>query len=116
MGPCSEPRICLNLITFRLVTLNQPADTLPDAGLVTSECPSHVIANAAISLYRQRKLWPASSFTIADKSVTLLDKGFFGADLLLRIQAEDTDRHWSSRNGAGIHGTLSASDGDRLLQ
>ena len=26
--------------------------------------------------------------------MTLLDKGFFGADLLLRIQAEDTDRHW----------------------
>ena len=47
---------------------------------------------------------------LPDKSVTLLDKGFFGADLLLRIQAEDTDRHWliPERKGAGIHGNLSA--------
>ena len=41
------------------------------------------------------KLWPASSFhSLPDKSVTLLDKGFFVDLLLLRIQAEDTDRHW----------------------
>ena len=51
----------------------------------------------------------ASEFihSLPDKSVTLLDKGFFGADLLLRIQAEDSDRHWliPERKGAGIHGT-----------
>ena len=36
--------------------------------------------------------------------MTLLDKGFFGADLLLRIQAEDSDRHWliPERKGPGI--------------
>ena len=38
----------------------------------------------------------ASEFihSLPDKPVTLLDKAGFGADLLLRIQAEDTDRHW----------------------
>ena len=46
---------------------------------------------------------PTVIHSLPDKSVTLLDKGFFGADLLLRIQAEDTDRHWPSRNArAGI--------------
>ncbi len=57
---------------------------------------SHVIANAAISPYRKGEIPLASEFiqSLPDKSVTLLDKGFFGADLLLRIQAEDTDRHW----------------------
>ena len=64
---------------------------------------SHVIANAAISPYRKGEIPLASEFihSLPDKSVTLLDKGFFGADLLLRIQAEDTDRHWSSRNARG---------------
>ena len=57
---------------------------------------SHVIANAAISPYRKGEIPLASEFihSLPDKAVTLLDKGFFGADLLLRIQAEDTDRHW----------------------
>ena len=44
---------------------------------------------------RTAKGTPASEFihSLPDKSVTLLIKAF-GADLLLRIQAEDTDRHW----------------------
>lgn len=69
---------------------------------------SHVIANAAISPYRKGEIPLASEFihSLPDNSVTLLDKSFFGADLLLRIQAEDTDSlahpgtQWVS-----VHGT-----------
>ena len=81
---------------------------------------SHVIANAAISPYRKGEIpWPASSFThCRDKSVTLLDKGFFGADLLLRIQAgrQRPSLAHPGTQGAGIHGTERYGDGDRLLQ
>ena len=95
MGPCSEPRICLNSGTFRLGNTSTNRQTpYPMLRLVTlMNVRSHVIANAAISPYRKKS--PASEFihSLPDKSVTLLDKGFFGADLLLRIQAEDTDRH-----------------------
>ena len=50
--------------------------------------------------------------------MTLLDKGFFGADLLLRIQAEDTDRHWliPERKGLVYTELERYGDGDRLLQ
>ena len=60
---------------------------------------------------RGNPLASASSFTHAGQaSDPALDKGFFGADLLLRIQAEDTDRHWliPERNGLVYAGTLSA--------
>ena len=50
---------------------------------------SHVIVNAAISPYCRGEIPLASEFihSLSDNSVTLLDKGFFSADLLLRIQA-----------------------------
>jgi hypothetical protein len=81
---------------------------------------SHVIANAAISPYRKGEIPLASEFiqSLPDKSVTLLDKGFFGADLLLCIQAEDTDRHWliPERKGLVYTELERYDDGDRLLQ
>ncbi|WP_447780557.1 IS4 family transposase [Aeromonas veronii] len=81
---------------------------------------SHVIANAAISPYRKGEIPLASEFihSLPDNSVTLLDKGFFGADLLLRIQAEDTDRHWliPERKGLVYTELERYGDGDRLLQ
>lgn len=56
---------------------------------------SHVLANAAISPYRKGEIPLASEFiaSLADDSVTLLDKGFFSADLLLRIQDGGANRH-----------------------
>ena len=50
--------------------------------------------------------------------MTLLDKGFFGTDLLLRIQAEDTNRHWliPERKGQVYTELERYGDGDRLLQ
>ena len=53
------------------------------------------MANAAISPYRKGEIPLASEFiaSLADDSVTLLDKGFFSADLLLRIQDGGANRH-----------------------
>lgn len=57
---------------------------------------SHIIADAAISPYRRGEVPLARDFlgTLPDHSVTLLDKGFFSADLLLSLQGEGQDRHW----------------------
>jgi hypothetical protein len=57
---------------------------------------SHVIANAAISPYRKGEIPLARDFVdaIPGNSVTLLDKGFFSADLLLSIQNAPKNRHW----------------------
>ncbi|MCG6578081.1 IS4 family transposase [Pseudomonas sp. AF32] len=57
---------------------------------------SHVIANAAISPYRKGEIPLARDFVdaIPDHSVTLLDKGFFSADLLLSLQDGAKNRHW----------------------
>lgn len=56
---------------------------------------SHVFASAAISPYRKGEIPLASEFVdaIPADSVTLLDKGFFSADLLLGIQNGAPNRH-----------------------
>jgi len=81
---------------------------------------SHVIANAAISPYRKGEIPLASEFihSLPDDSVTLLDKGFFSADLLLRIQNESANRHWliPERNGLVYTELKRYGEGDRLLQ
>lgn len=81
---------------------------------------SHVLVNATISPYRQGEIPLASDFiaSLADDSVTLLDRGFFSADLLLRIQDGGVNRHWliPARKGL-VHTELERyGDGDCLLQ
>lgn len=81
---------------------------------------SHVIANAAISPYRKGEIPLASEFihSLPNDSVTLLDKGFFSADLLLRIQNEASNRHWliPERQGLVYTELKRYGEGDRLLQ
>ncbi|HAS8313277.1 TPA: IS4 family transposase, partial [Vibrio vulnificus] len=57
---------------------------------------SHVIVDAAISPYRRGEIPLAMPFidSLPDNSVTLLDKGFYGADLLLSLQNSGSNRHW----------------------
>ena len=57
---------------------------------------SHVLANAAISLYRRGEIPLAAEFieAIPAHSVTLLDKGFVSADLLLKFQNGAANPHW----------------------
>lgn len=81
---------------------------------------SHVIANAAISPYRKGEIPLARDFVdaIPGNSVTLLDKGFFSADLLLSIQDEPDNRHWliPERKGTVRTELECYGDGDCLVQ
>lgn len=81
---------------------------------------SHVIANAAISPYRRGEIPLAAQFidTIPADSVTLLDKGFFSADLLLSIQGGACNRHWliPERKGTVRTELERYGEGDCLVQ
>jgi Transposase DDE domain/Insertion element 4 transposase N-terminal len=80
---------------------------------------SHIIANAAISPYRKGEIPLAKAFidAIPTHSVTLLDKGFFSAELLLSISA-DTQRHWviPERKGLVYEVVEHHGPGDCLLK
>ncbi|BDY05632.1 IS4 family transposase [Ferrimonas sp. YFM] len=81
---------------------------------------SHIIMNAAISPYRRGEVPLAATFTDAlpDNSVTLLDKGFFSANLLLNISTEGHNRHWLLPERSRLSYTVveSYAEGDRLLE
>ena len=57
---------------------------------------SHIIVDAQISPYRRGEIPLADQFVyqIPSHSVTLLDKGFWSADLLLKISQQGDHRHW----------------------
>jgi hypothetical protein len=57
---------------------------------------SHVIADATISPYRKNDMRVAEALIggIPERSITLLDKGFFSANLLLEISRNGDQRHW----------------------
>ena len=57
---------------------------------------SHVITNAAISPYRKGEIPLAEDFIegLPNHSITLLDKGFYSAELLLNISQNKEQRHW----------------------
>lgn len=57
---------------------------------------SHVILDAQLSPYRGSEMRLAETFVdqILDNSITLFDKGFWGADLLLSIADGGNNRHW----------------------
>lgn len=57
---------------------------------------SHVIMDAQISPYRRSEIRLSETFMdqIPDHSVTLFDKGFWSADLLLGLSGQGQQRHW----------------------
>lgn len=69
---------------------------------------SHVIVDGAISLYRKGEIPLAKSFMekLPDNSVTLLDKGFYSADLLLGIEQLGENCHWLIPARKGLKYTL----------
>ncbi|WP_027859022.1 IS4 family transposase [Marinobacterium jannaschii] len=81
---------------------------------------SHVILNAQLSPYRRSEMRLAETFTaqIPDHSVTLFDKGFWGADLLLTINRTGDQRHWliPERRGLVYEEVEAYSEHDRLLR
>ncbi|NIP28177.1 MAG: IS4 family transposase [Phycisphaerae bacterium] len=81
---------------------------------------SHVITNAAISPYRKGEIPLAEDFIegLPSHSITLLDKGFYSAELLLSISQNKEQRHWliPERKGLVYEVVEDYGDGDRLLK
>lgn len=81
---------------------------------------SHVIVDASISPYRRGEIPLAMPFLekLPDNSVTLLDKGFYSADLLLSLSESGKNRHWllPERKGLVSQVVKEYGPGDRLLQ
>ncbi|WP_420917735.1 IS4 family transposase [Pseudomonas syringae group genomosp. 7] len=57
---------------------------------------SHVILDAQLSPFRGSEMRLAETYLgqIPDNSITLFDKGFWGADLLLSVVGGGANRHW----------------------
>jgi hypothetical protein len=57
---------------------------------------SHLILDAQLGPYRRSEMRLADEFLqqVPDHSVTLFDKGFWGAEMLLSLSNTGTHRHW----------------------
>lgn len=60
---------------------------------------SHLVASAAFGPYSDGEGTYAKQLLprLCDHSLTLVDRGFFGADLLLGLASAGTERHWLTR-------------------
>jgi len=81
---------------------------------------SHVITDAAISPYRVNDMPVAQTLIagIPDRSITLLDKGFFSANLLLEISGNGDQRHWliPAKKNCVYEVLEDNGNGDRLIK
>lgn len=81
---------------------------------------SHVILDAQLSPYRRSEMRLADEFLqqIPDHSVTLFDKGFWGADLLSSLSRAGTNRHWliPAKKGLVCEEVARYSQHDRLVR
>jgi len=81
---------------------------------------SHVITNAAISPYRKGEIPLAEDFIegLPNHSITLLDKGFYSAALLLSISQNKEQRHWLIPERKRLVSEIveDYGEGDRLLK
>lgn len=81
---------------------------------------SHVLLDAALSPYRRSEMRLAAPFFehLPDQSVTLFDKGFWSAELLLGLTASGDDRHWliPARQGLVCEEVVRYGPQDRLLR
>ena len=123
MGPCSEPRICLNSEHISARVTPQPTGRHPTRCCGWSrlgECPLACHCQRGHQPVPQRGNPLASEFihSLPDKSVTLLDNRRSSVPTCCCVFRPKTPTvTGSSRNaGAGIHGTERYGDGDRLLQ
>lgn len=80
---------------------------------------SHVILDAVISPYRRGEIRLAEHFhqRIPTHSVTLLDKGFWGADLLLSLHNSGKEKYWliPARQNVVAEVVEEYAPGDRLV-
>ncbi len=81
---------------------------------------SHLILDAQLSPYRRSEIRLADEFLrqIPNHSVTLFDKGFWSADLLLGLTEGDQHRRWliPARKGLVSEEVARYGKGDRLLR
>lgn len=81
---------------------------------------SHVLLDAVTAPYRRSEILLAQPMTatIPDNSVTLFDKLFYSADLLLTLNQQGNNRHWllPSRKNMVAETEESYGAGDRLLK
>ncbi len=81
---------------------------------------SHIVLDAQISPYRRSEIRLADAFIgrIPEHSVTLLDKGFWSADLLLSLSQSGVNRHWliPERKGIVKEEIKRYGDNDRLVR
>lgn len=81
---------------------------------------SHLILDAQLSPYRRSEMRLADAFMqqIPEHSVTLFDKGFWSADLLLSLASGGDNRHWliPARKALVSEEVRRYGKGDRLLR
>lgn len=81
---------------------------------------SHTIVDAQISPYRRGEIPLAERFleSIPDHSVTLFDKGFWGANLMISLNEAGRDRHWliPERKGLVQEVVENYGEGDELVR
>lgn len=81
---------------------------------------SHIIVDGAISPFRKGEIPLAKSFMghLPNNSITLLDKGFYGADLLLSINQLGDNSHWLIPARKGLKYTLldEYDSNDKLIE
>ena len=81
---------------------------------------SHVILDAQLSPYRRSEMRLADEFLqqIPDHSVTLFDKGFWGAELLSSLSSAGSNRHWliPAKKGLVCEEVTRYSQHDRLVR
>ena len=81
---------------------------------------SHVILDAQLSPYRRSEMRLADEFLqqIPDHSVTLFDKGFWGAELLSSLSSAGINRHWliPAKKGLVCEEVARYSPHDRLVR
>jgi len=81
---------------------------------------SHVILDAQLSPYRRSEMRLADEFLqqIPDHSVTLFDKGFWGAELLSSLSSAGSNGHWliPAKKGLVCEEVTRYSQHDRLVR
>ena len=81
---------------------------------------SHIMLDTCLTPYRHSELRSAQRMTanIPDHSITLFDKGFWGADLLLGLSTKGQQRHWliPERKGLVYEEIERFNEQDRLLR
>ncbi len=81
---------------------------------------SHIMVDAQISPYRRGEVPLAESFLtqIPDHSITLFDKGFWSANLLLSLNNQGNERHWliPERKDVVCEVVENYAEGDELVR